>query len=477
VIRSGLIKAERFSKQQMATDCRVCARQAEFKCSHCPNVSYCSIECQRLDWDQHSNECNFTLETRRAEQEKDHISNISHYVDQLYIIIKPVVATILLSMLWIKLTNPLPLYFATGQVRIQQVTLSSSLGVASGGADSSSLVVAGIIMAQIVVFTVMIALLFKFKKAHYLVYVFWVIVFGILAYFSYSLLSVLITIYMIRIDWITFVTIIWNFVGLGMVAIFWKAPLGLQQFYLIIMSSLMAYSLSALPGLVTWILLGFLAVWDLVAVLLPYGPLRVMIEAAQEHNQEIPAAIIYTTMVSFMASPGIPPNTTSKIDEPLPSLDPSPNLLSHAMRLEHEGFGISSSDDVELLDMRPNLDSSEQLQSNHGPSAVEKESGLKLGLGDFVFYSVLVGRVSLSDWVTTVSCMIAVISGLIATIFILVLLKKPLPALPISIFFGGIFYFVGSLTLLPMIQQLMITSPPAQQGFSAGVVGAAFQHL
>jgi presenilin 1 len=171
-------------------------------------------------------------------------------------------------------------------------------------------------------------------------------------------------------------------------------------------------------------------------------------------------------MVSFMASPGTT-SITAKIDHSL------------SMRSEHESIGVSSSDNIELLEIRPGLDSSEQPQSNHNPSPAEKESGLKLGLGDFVFYSVLVGRVSLSDWVTTVSCMVAVISGLIATIFILVLLKKPLPALPISIFFGGIFYFVGSITLLPMIQQLMINDSllAIGQGFSAVLTGAAFQHL
>ena len=214
----------------MPAECKVCGNPAAFNCSYCPNVPYCSGECQRQDWRQHSPDCNSTSQNTRENAEKEEVANISHYVDQLYIIIKPVVATILLSVLWVKLTNPAELYFATGQVRIQQVTFSSTLGVNTGGDDSSSLVVALIIMAQIVVFTVIIALLFKFKKAHYLLYIFWVIVFGTLGYFSYSLLYMLVTIYLIRIDWITFSVIIWNFVGLGMIAIFGKHRLCCSSF-------------------------------------------------------------------------------------------------------------------------------------------------------------------------------------------------------------------------------------------------------
>lgn len=47
----------------------------------------------------------------------------------------------------------------------------------------------------------------------------------------------------------------------GLVSIFWKGPLWLQQCYLTIMSSLMAFSLTGLEQWTTWILLGLLAIW------------------------------------------------------------------------------------------------------------------------------------------------------------------------------------------------------------------------
>ncbi|KAF6255797.1 Presenilin-domain-containing protein [Scenedesmus sp. NREL 46B-D3] len=81
-------------------------------------------------------------------------------------------------------------------------------------------------------------------------------------------------------------------------------------------------------------------------------------------------------------------------------------------------------------------------------SEVELPDGIKLGLGDFIFYSMLVGRAAMYDMTTVFASYIAVISGLGITLMLLALYRKALPALPVSIALGVLFYFITRLVEL-----------------------------
>ena len=170
---------------------------------------------------------------------------------------------------------------------------------------------------------------------------------------------------------------------MGLIASHRKAPLIIQQAYEIFSCALIALThIKFLPHWTTWTVLAFMALWDLFAILAPFGPLRIMIETAKKKKDKTPPFLIYRS-----------------------------------------GF--------------------------------EEDGGVKFGLGNFIFYSVLVGTTSsYGDWNTTLACFVAILIGLCLTLVFLAIFRKPLPALPISIFFGIVFYFVTSEIVTPFCDEL-----------------------
>ena len=255
--------------------------------------------------------------------------------------------------------------------------------------------------------------------------------------------------YEIRVDVISFAFYTWNVTVVGVLSVFlWPGSLRVKQTFLVLISVIVAYYfVTQIAEWTTWTMLVFMAIYDLYAVLTPNGPLRKIVELSQEREEAIPALVYEARGGSGVGDVGRRRRRTkSSGDEQQQkgddgaSLDGDLEPLDGDLEPENDEVGERTS----LLGGKGSKKETTSILERFGDDDDDDDDddkrdlpdGIKLGLGDFIFYSVLVGRSAMQSLFCAVFCYVAVISGLIITLAGLAVHKAALPALPVSIALG-----------------------------------------
>jgi len=345
-------------------------------------------------------------------------------------ILAPVCVTMIL-VIWVVKSIHLPWQDSISQAMVY----NEEQGDSGWTKFLGSMANAGLFVAMMLVVTCIFVVCYKYRCLKFIFAWLGLSTGMLLALFGGFLFYSILKAFNIPMDYFTFCIILWNFTAVGMAAVFWRAPMRVNQGYLIFISAIMAVVFTRLPEWTTWAVLAAIAIYDLFAVLCPGGPLRVLVETAQERDEAIPA-LIYSASIWMMMSNTDPQMTFSGVT--------SSEEDTHS-KSDNEDHNSQDQQDIELKD--------DEDSEDHIPG-----SGVKLGLGDFVFYSVLVGRAAMFDMLTVFTCFIGIVAGLFLTILLLALFRKALPALPISIFFGIIFFLVTKFFLLSFITDLAVNA-------------------
>ena len=239
----------------------------------------------------------------------------------------------------------------------------------------------------------------------------------------------------LTVDSITTTFFMYNIVMLAFFSIMWSAPKILNQTYQIYFAVLIAWYIDTLtPIWIGWGMLAILSIWDLFAVLPEYGPLNMIIKILDKRGQKLPNALIYSVYFDWPAMKKL------KLAKQLKSNNQNDLELNTFLQTNENNNNNNERGPIRIMP----VDSIDAIETTQSETKIDDDDddGPKLGIGDFVFYSVLIAKSATQLNLTTVfACFLTIIVGLTITMSLVAYLSRPLPALPISIFLAMIVFF------------------------------------
>ncbi|VVA90540.1 unnamed protein product [Arabis nemorensis] len=406
-----------------------------------------------------------------------------------------------------------------------QIRTAANLIYIENPSDSATVKLEGS-LENAIVFVVLVAavtfilvLLFYYNFTNFLKHYMRFSAFFVLGTMGGAIFLSIIQHFSVPVDSITCFILLFNFTILGTLSVFSGGmPILLRQCYMVVMGIVVAAWFTKLPEWTTWFILVALALYDLVAVLAPGGPLKLLVELASTRDEELPAMVYEarptvssyqgrnrgSSLRALVGGGGGVSDSGSVELQAVRNHDANQHGRENPHNLDYNAVAVRDIDNVDgnangnrdSVDRSPLVGNPREghfassISSEHSTAVGIRESretvadeemsplvelmgwgdieeeprgfeesdnvenlkrGIKLGLGDFIFYSVLVGRAAMYDLMTVYACYLAIISGLGCTLILLSVYNRALPALPISIMLGVVFYFLTRLLMEPFV--------------------------
>ncbi|KAG0497017.1 hypothetical protein HPP92_001708 [Vanilla planifolia] len=273
---------------------------------------------------------------------------------------------------------------------------------------AGALLNAAVFVALVTVVTFLIVVLYYYNCTGFLKGYMRFSAFFVLTSMGGSILLSLLRRFSIPLDAPSAILLLLNFSVVGVLSLFSPAvPILIRQSYMVVLAIIVAAWFTKLPEWTTWTLLLALAAYDLVAVLCPVAlSASLLISPPLETKTSRPRIRGPSHVASVELQPQPPLNAN-----PTPNIDPytysirnhgssSSNQGEHSV-VEIENLAEESSPLVSA-DTRnqPGSNRPESSSSLEQDETLESTRGIRLGLGDFIFYSVLVGRAAMYDLMT-----------------------------------------------------------------------------
>ena len=325
-------------------------------------------------------------------------------------------------------------------------------------------------------------------------------------FLAFVVLDLLCTSYQVAYDYATSCVVLVNFGVVGVIVVHYRGAEGLRRCYLVATAAILGWFLTKLPPWSTWILLALFATYDAASVLLSSGIVAQILrgEEAGGAKARAPAAADEVEMRERADAggesddgSGASSSGSSGIEYELPGYDEAQaqrdveHSQEEARRADAAAAAAAAADaeaedgaapavasaDV-LLEYSASGASGSEAGAGDAASHTEEEGGVgggaedggvadvydegeeedelqglmfatahhQLGLGDFVFYGLLVGRSYKStdgDYLAVALSVHGVLLGLLVTLVAVWVTDRALPALPLPVLFGTALHFVA----------------------------------